>query len=1396
MLSKRTRIGVVGCELLCIWLGNVSTAKAYQLVGSALERNDKVDLMAKVRKITRVQTTAVSRTRFDIFCEDGWLQPIFAALKEARRNSVGASVWHVKVHTAYSKRVKARGSVARLSDVNVVYSEALCASFNITGVDNKATELSALAVPEVKVLLLQETLREPTAWPCRIPGFTVVGERYMEGTGKRGVMVAVRDGLAAAPMEPSGPFVQWAQVFLGVKMFLFGSVYLPSGKGARRNVAKQAVKASIVALVRKFPGSPIVLGGDFNCGFDMLQKLVQQWGVGLQILRGHEGENMVSWRRTNSVSQVTKSSLLDHFLVNVAAVETMRVRGEGKLVSVERSWNPGMKCDHWPIGAWFTVTSIPVTPRPRLARVPKIDPYKVRECGPALADHAAFAELSLSFAERLSAIDGFVTDKMAAMRDLIDEVSVSLHAATLRAVENLDLKVTVRPEGRRFPSSYLPRGLARKIRAKGLAIMLLQSLLTKAAEASDASTVEVEVAEAKDKVTRLSKEIRCSIRGLNASRQLKSVMEGTDRFLKGTKRDDTSRMPLKKRLFWDWVRRFTEGTGPRNRTLQPILGDDGELKFAPDDIEDAWHSHFEKLASDLSGVDLSDAEWEVRFSALPSLSILPGINAALTWSELRKVLTSMTNWKSGGGSGIIMELFKYTIKDEEDNEDSTPSPLRQILLGVLQAMLDTAHMAKNLCDAELVTIPKKGDLSLRDNYRGISLIESLAKVLLTIVARRISTALESTGRLIKAQAGFRRDEEMLANVITLHDLCLLRKRSGGKKTYICFLDFTKAYDRVIHKACLLKAKKIGVQGASLDLLTHVYGTSMVKLQGSGAPAFLLRRGLRQGCPASPDLFLIAINDFLDGQEGVALPGCKMVVDGLLGADDACLVSGSLEGMRTALQCADTWAALNGMSFGLSKCCLMCVGPDSEAEVNMSELRDAGLTLGNGKVPVAGSYCYLGVNFQSDLSLQSAVADRVIKAKGSLVRVKPILADVRIPLAMRRLTLLTHVQPTLTYGGELLGMRSVALTHPLQEVMSKALESVSRGKGPYSVRASPAAVMLEFGLPPVHACVAGLRARSYAKFGNAQTHVASLYKSSCKFGWVGSSERWLITNAPSLDVFNKLCVKDLERIGRAGFTSYKEVPSAVLSRKVKWVTAEKCWAACTDETMKRYINCGFRATSGYIRQTAEWGTKLSRGFQRIFQMRCGSFMTGRHASKTGGLPTLGTHCFCCKKVVYPRGETINHLLLNCEEWAVERSTLLVPLLDAIREATTNANVQATRKEKVTLLLGGRVKVLGANGVVTSLGLKDWSTSEHGTPLCLYLAKFLCAIESKRIRLLRKVHKCKASTVEDDILLQDIDLGATVAPARMRSRSPSLDPLLMDHDQDVPRSHSPLLDPLLI
>ena len=59
-------------------------------------------------------------------------------------------------------------------------------------------------------------------------------------------------------------------------------------------------------------------------------------------------------------------------------------------------------------------------------------------------------------------------------------------------------------------------------------------------------------------------------------------------------------------------------------------------------------------------------------------------------------------------------------------------------------------------------------------------------------------------------------------------------------------------------------------------------------------------------------------------------------------------------------------------------------------------------------------------------------------------------------------------------------------------MDKALHWIGSGRGP-SVRGSPSAIMLELGLPPIHACLAALRSRAFAKYSQeAKTVVKALF----------------------------------------------------------------------------------------------------------------------------------------------------------------------------------------------------------------------------------------------------------------------------------------------------------------
>ena len=80
--------------------------------------------------------------------------------------------------------------------------------------------------------------------------------------------------------------------------------------------------------------------------------------------------------------------------------------------------------------------------------------------------------------------------------------------------------------------------------------------------------------------------------------------------------------------------------------------------------------------------------------------------------------------------------------------------------------------------------------------------------------------------------------------------------------YSCFVDFQKAYDSVWHKGLFYKLKENNFSGKLLDLIMDIYKKTKcaVKINGSITEYFTYNKGVRQGCPLSPILFNIYVND--------------------------------------------------------------------------------------------------------------------------------------------------------------------------------------------------------------------------------------------------------------------------------------------------------------------------------------------------------------------------------------------------------------------------------------------------------------------------------------------------------------------------------------------------------
>ena len=95
----------------------------------------------------------------------------------------------------------------------------------------------------------------------------------------------------------------------------------------------------------------------------------------------------------------------------------------------------------------------------------------------------------------------------------------------------------------------------------------------------------------------------------------------------------------------------------------------------------------------------------------------------------------------------------------------------------------------------VLSFPKKGDLGLAKNYRGITLTSIAAKIYNALLRNRIEPKIENILR--KNQNGIRRNRSTTSQILTIRRI-LEGVRTKNLKATILFIEFTKAFDS-IHK---------------------------------------------------------------------------------------------------------------------------------------------------------------------------------------------------------------------------------------------------------------------------------------------------------------------------------------------------------------------------------------------------------------------------------------------------------------------------------------------------------------------------------------------------------------------------------------------------------------------
>jgi hypothetical protein len=129
---------------------------------------------------------------------------------------------------------------------------------------------------------------------------------------------------------------------------------------------------------------------------------------------------------------------------------------------------------------------------------------------------------------------------------------------------------------------------------------------------------------------------------------------------------------------------------------------------------------------------------------------------------------------------------------------------------MLQDLWVNSFVPDSLNVSCLVSVFKKGDPTDTNNYRGISLIDSLGKILITLLTTRLQQTLEDQNILIKGQSGFRSGEEAVAQALALYEI-IKRRQNVSLDTFALFLDYEKAFDSVPHEGLFRKMDILGIR---------------------------------------------------------------------------------------------------------------------------------------------------------------------------------------------------------------------------------------------------------------------------------------------------------------------------------------------------------------------------------------------------------------------------------------------------------------------------------------------------------------------------------------------------------------------------------------------------------
>jgi hypothetical protein len=415
----------------------------------------------------------------------------------------------------------------------------------------------------------------------------------------------------------------------------------------------------------------------------------------------------------------------------------------------------------------------------------------------------------------------------------------------------------------------------------------------------------------------------------------------------------------------------------------------------PYEIAESLNDHFvgigKQLADNLSLSNLDYKDFmlvkqtpDIHFNFVEVLEI-----------DIISIIRSLNTRKATGYDNIPVRLLKENLLS-----------LTPVITYLINMAISCSTFPDCLKIARVTPLYKKGSKFDLGNYRPISVLSVLSKILEKIMANQIRVYIEDFNLLVNNQHGFRKNRNTSSAISRLVKQ-LYRNFDDRIVTHGVFLDFSKAFDTVNHSIIIEKLKFYGFSKPACSFLQCYLSNRFQYVQNNGVSSSIKKVsiGVPQGSILGPLLFLIYINDLID---------CIPLLESILFADDTSVFSTDINVLQSELSKIEDWCLANKLILNAKKTLAMHFRDSRKNFVNSANQ----ILLNSAPILVTDHIQFLGIVFDENISFKKHIE----KVCNKLVYVTLMMRHVRKYFDTKTMTDLyyTFFYPHLIYGLEFWG----------------------------------------------------------------------------------------------------------------------------------------------------------------------------------------------------------------------------------------------------------------------------------------------------------------------------------------------------------------------------------------